>query len=222
MRQPGCGGATRCRLPHSTCTDSGTDGADHMKYRKLLDPLFAPKRVAALEDSFREFAAELIDSFRAEVGELAGYSRGLATHHFGSKAGLLTAAVVDCTLYRCIQTPDAARAYLMLALEPTARWAAVRVRKLTAALRKQAEDAGARSHCPRRTFASARTSRDCEPILIYVTRLCLRVAADPSADLSAAPAGCRPSGRKQPLGVDLGQEPFDGHRRMGCASRAED
>lgn len=91
----------------------------------------------------------------AEVGELAGYSRGLATHHFGSKAGLLTAildrvlaknadefrkattdkaglarlaAIADCTLHRCIQTPDEARAYLMLALEPSARWAAVQVR----------------------------------------------------------------------------------------------
>src|SRR3954470_1249853 len=104
----------------------------------------------------------------AEVGELAGYSRGLATHHFGSKAGLLTAildrvlekngsefrkategktgltrlaAIVDCTLHRCVQTPDEARAYLMLALEPTARWAATRVREQTTALRKQAEDA---------------------------------------------------------------------------------
>src|SRR3954451_2491876 len=104
----------------------------------------------------------------AEVGELAGYSRGLATHHFGSKAGLLTAildrvlatngrefrkatddkqglarlpALVDCTLDRCVQTPDEARAYLMLALEPTARWAAVRVREQTAALRAEAEQA---------------------------------------------------------------------------------
>src|SRR5215204_865361 len=186
MRQPGCGGATRCRLPHSTCTDSGTDGADHMKYRKLLDPLFAPKRVAALEDSFREFAAELIDSFRAEVGELAGYSRGLATHHFGSKAGLLTAAVVDCTLYRCIQTPDAARAYLMLALEPTARWAAVRVRKQTAALRKQAEEAA------REAVALGELSPQFEPAEVASITLAMsrgyayEWAADPSTDLSAA------------------------------------
>ena len=42
------------------------DGADHMKYRKLLDPLFAPKRVALLESSFRVLAAELIDSFSDE------------------------------------------------------------------------------------------------------------------------------------------------------------
>jgi len=42
------------------------DGADHVKYRKLLDPLFAPKRVALLESSFRVLAAELIDSFSDE------------------------------------------------------------------------------------------------------------------------------------------------------------
>ncbi|WP_328353654.1 cytochrome P450 [Mycobacterium sp. NBC_00419] len=42
------------------------DGPDHMKYRKLLDPLFAPKRVAELESSFRKLAAELIDSFSDE------------------------------------------------------------------------------------------------------------------------------------------------------------
>jgi cytochrome P450 len=42
------------------------DGPDHMKYRKLLDPLFAPKRVALLEAGFRTLAAELIDSFSHE------------------------------------------------------------------------------------------------------------------------------------------------------------
>ena len=42
------------------------DGPDHVKYRKLLDPLFAPKRVAHLEVSFRSLAAELIDSFSHE------------------------------------------------------------------------------------------------------------------------------------------------------------
>lgn len=42
------------------------DGPDHVKYRRLLDPLFAPKRVALLEASFRALAAELIDSFSHE------------------------------------------------------------------------------------------------------------------------------------------------------------
>jgi AcrR family transcriptional regulator len=149
----------------------------------------------------------------AEVGELAGYSRGLATHHFGSKAGLLTAildrvleqngaefrkvtegktglarlaAVVDCTLYRCIQSPDEARAYLMLALEPTARWAAVRVREQTAALRKQAEDAA------REAIALGELSPELEPAVVASLSLSMargyayEWAADPSTDLSAA------------------------------------
>jgi cytochrome P450 len=39
------------------------DGEDHKKWRRLLDPLFAPKRVALLEDSIRQLARELIDGF---------------------------------------------------------------------------------------------------------------------------------------------------------------
>ncbi|WP_328360963.1 TetR/AcrR family transcriptional regulator [Mycobacterium sp. NBC_00419] len=149
----------------------------------------------------------------AEVGELAGYSRGLATHHFGSKAGLLTAildrvlaknadefrkattdkaglarlaAIADCTLHRCIQTPDEARAYLMLALEPSARWAAVQVREQTAALRRQAEDAA------RDAVALGELSPQFEPAEIASITLALtrgyayEWAADPSTDLSAA------------------------------------
>ena len=39
------------------------DGSEHRKWRRLLDPMFAPKQVARLEDSVRELAAELIDQF---------------------------------------------------------------------------------------------------------------------------------------------------------------
>jgi cytochrome P450 len=39
------------------------DGAEHKKWRRLLDPMFAPKQVARLEDSVRALAAELIDNF---------------------------------------------------------------------------------------------------------------------------------------------------------------
>ncbi|MCW2271267.1 HTH-type transcriptional regulator AcrR [compost metagenome] len=41
----------------------------------------------------------------SEVGEEAGYSRGLATHHFGSKAGLLRAlaAYVNSNFMRLVQ-----------------------------------------------------------------------------------------------------------------------
>jgi cytochrome P450 len=39
------------------------DGEDHKKWRRLLDPLFAPKQMASLQDSVRTLAAELIDRF---------------------------------------------------------------------------------------------------------------------------------------------------------------
>ena len=39
------------------------DGSEHRKWRRLLDPLFAPKQVARLEGSVRELAADLIDAF---------------------------------------------------------------------------------------------------------------------------------------------------------------
>ena len=38
------------------------DGEKHRKYRRLLDPLFTPKRVAALEDAIRERAGALLDA----------------------------------------------------------------------------------------------------------------------------------------------------------------
>lgn len=41
------------------------DGLDHRKWRRLLDPMFAPKQVARLEASVRELAAELMDGFAA-------------------------------------------------------------------------------------------------------------------------------------------------------------
>src|SRR5437588_7435487 len=42
------------------------DGDDHTKYRKLLDPLFAPKVVAQLAARVRALADELIDGFVAD------------------------------------------------------------------------------------------------------------------------------------------------------------
>jgi cytochrome P450 len=52
------------------------DGEDHRKWRRLLDPLFAPKRVALLEDSVRQLARELIDGFLPK-GEAELYKRFL-------------------------------------------------------------------------------------------------------------------------------------------------
>ena len=39
------------------------DGPEHTKYRRLLDPLFAPKRVATFEPVVRALADQLIDEF---------------------------------------------------------------------------------------------------------------------------------------------------------------
>lgn len=44
------------------------DPPEHKKYRKLLDPLFAPREVARLEDDVVKLANELIDTF-ADRGE---------------------------------------------------------------------------------------------------------------------------------------------------------
>jgi cytochrome P450 len=39
------------------------DGESHRRFRKLLDPLFAPKKMALLEPAIRKLADELIDGF---------------------------------------------------------------------------------------------------------------------------------------------------------------
>lgn len=39
------------------------DGPIHAQYRKLLDPIFSPARVAEMEDQIRKVAVELIDGF---------------------------------------------------------------------------------------------------------------------------------------------------------------
>ena len=45
------------------------DPPDHVKYRRILDPLFAPKAVAPLEPEVRSLVTELIDAF-IEEGEV--------------------------------------------------------------------------------------------------------------------------------------------------------
>ncbi len=52
------------------------DPPDHVKYRRLLDPLFAPREVAKLETKVRALVNELIDGF-IETGECE-FSRDLA------------------------------------------------------------------------------------------------------------------------------------------------
>jgi AcrR family transcriptional regulator len=149
----------------------------------------------------------------AEVGELAGYSRGLATHHFGSKAGLLEsvldsildrnakefrkvtegrqgrdrlAAVIDCTLYRCVETPDHARAYLLLSLEPTARWATSKISGQTHSLREEAA-AAAQEAIDLGEIASEWDPADLASITSAMARgYAYEWAADPTTNLPAA------------------------------------
>ena len=50
------------------------DGEEHAKWRRLLDPMFAPKQVRLLEDAVRSLARELVDGFAAK-GEVELYSQ---------------------------------------------------------------------------------------------------------------------------------------------------
>jgi cytochrome P450 len=57
---------------HHTAIPLELNGAEHTKWRKILDPVFAPKRVAVLEPRIRDRANELIDLF-ADRGEADAY-----------------------------------------------------------------------------------------------------------------------------------------------------
>jgi cytochrome P450 len=50
------------------------DGEDHAKWRRVLDPMFAPRQVASLEDVVRTLTRELIDGFAAD-GVVEMYSK---------------------------------------------------------------------------------------------------------------------------------------------------
>ena len=66
------------------------DGDQHTKYRKLLDPLFAPKQVARLESIVRNLAETLIDAFAGdgEVDLYASFCEPLPSQIFLSQLGL--------------------------------------------------------------------------------------------------------------------------------------
>lgn len=50
------------------------DGDEHSRWRRILDPLFAPKQIARLEGTIRELTAELVDGF-ADDASVEMYSR---------------------------------------------------------------------------------------------------------------------------------------------------
>ena len=66
------------------------DGERHTQYRKLLDPLFAPRQVARLEPVIRDLAETLIDAFAAdgEVDFFEAFCEPLPTQIFLSQLGL--------------------------------------------------------------------------------------------------------------------------------------
>src|SRR5262245_37662365 len=66
------------------------DGDEHTKYRKLLDPLFAPRHVARLEPVIRDLAESLIDGFAAngEVEFYEAFCVPLPSQIFLSQLGL--------------------------------------------------------------------------------------------------------------------------------------
>ena len=66
------------------------DGEQHTKYRKLLDPLFAPRQVARLEPVIRNLSETLIDAFAADgsVDFFEAFCEPLPSQIFLSQLGL--------------------------------------------------------------------------------------------------------------------------------------
>jgi len=68
----------------------GLDGPEHRRYRRLLDPVFAPKRVAPLAGQVRRIAHDLIDTFAADgaADAYAAWCQPLPSTMFLSIMGL--------------------------------------------------------------------------------------------------------------------------------------
>jgi cytochrome P450 len=66
------------------------DAPDHRKYRKIIDPLFAPAKVAPLEETVAKLTNELIDSFvqQKEIDFAKQFSTLLPTQLFLAILGL--------------------------------------------------------------------------------------------------------------------------------------
>jgi cytochrome P450 len=66
------------------------DPPEHKKYRRILDPIFAPRAVAALEEPIAKLANELMDAFkgRDEIDFAASFSIPLPSQVFLTLLGL--------------------------------------------------------------------------------------------------------------------------------------
>src|SRR5262245_10297710 len=103
------------------------DGAEHLKYRRLLDPLFSPRSVAPLEPRVRALADELIDSFLpsldagASVDLHRAYSQPLPSIFFLELMGIPRADLEQFLAWK-----DALLGHLPPGLTVPERMAAVR------------------------------------------------------------------------------------------------
>lgn len=86
----------------------GLDGAEHRKYRRLLDPVFAPKRVAPLADKVRAEANGLIDTFagNGEVDAFTEWCEPLPSTIFLSIMGLPMADRESFLEFKRLSNPD--------------------------------------------------------------------------------------------------------------------
>ncbi|MFF2027425.1 hypothetical protein ACFVW2_37375, partial [Streptomyces sp. NPDC058171] len=79
---------------HSYLIPLDIDGEEHTRFRRILDPLFAPKskvsRIARLEPTIRDTANELIDQFidKGEVEVFTAFCSKLPTLIFVDMLGL--------------------------------------------------------------------------------------------------------------------------------------
>ena len=72
------------------------DPPDHAKYRKLLDPLFAPRRIALLEDRTRALVSDLVEAVDDDrQGSFAGSPEGLLGRRTQGHAGANPAATLS-------------------------------------------------------------------------------------------------------------------------------
>ncbi|MGV0791155.1 cytochrome P450 [Mycolicibacterium sp. XJ1819] len=85
------------------------DGQEHVKWRRLLDPLFAPKQVARLETTIRELTADLVEGF-SEESAVEMYSQFCVPLPCITFLRLFGAPVADLEFFldykRDILTPD--------------------------------------------------------------------------------------------------------------------
>ncbi|GIT46495.1 MAG: hypothetical protein Ct9H300mP12_10800 [Acidimicrobiales bacterium] len=67
------------------------DPPDHAKYRKLLDPLFAPRRIALLEDRTRALVSDLVET----VADTGG-----CNFHAAVSEPLPSTVFLNCSVYQ--------------------------------------------------------------------------------------------------------------------------